>query len=54
VTLFVPSRSSEQRATTTGITAELAEGGASLRLQAEIGATGDVAAGAGADAVATD
>ena len=45
-------REIEQRATTTGITAELAEGGGSLRLRAEIGAADGAAAGA--DAVAAD
>jgi hypothetical protein len=45
-------REIEQRATTTGITAELAEGGGSLRLHAEIGAPEDSVAGA--DAVAAD
>ena len=45
-------REIEQRATTTGINAELAEGGASLHLRAEIGAADGVAAGT--DAVAAD
>jgi hypothetical protein len=45
-------REIEQRATTTGISAELAEGGASLHLRAEIGPADGVAAGT--DAVAAD
>jgi two-component system sensor histidine kinase DegS len=45
-------REIEQRATTTGIGAELAEGGASLHLRAEIGPADGVAAGT--DAVAAD
>jgi two-component system, NarL family, sensor histidine kinase DegS len=49
-------REIEQRATTTGIAATLAEGGGSLRLQAEVGAETGAAAGAGdpADALAAE